>query len=280
VDASAVLIIAIPVLLVLTAVMLLGTARRRAQTGRLSRETKASDRSTTDTPGAELARTDDDLDAEARARAEAAKDAATPVPAGARTVAERVPVDEEELGVTRRQFFNRGILTGIGISVGAFGAASLAFLWPQEAGGFGADVNVGGLDTIDADISDQGYFYNATARTYIVAYPEEDIGKAEAVYDPKILSGMEAGYVALYQKCVHLGCRVPFCDSSQWFECPCHGSKYNRVGEKRGGPAPRGLDRFPITVSDSITVKTGDIVIGPPIGTDTTGQGAEGAPCV
>ena len=279
-DASAVLIIAIPVLLVLTAVMLLGTARRRAQTGRLSRETKASDRSTTDTPGAELARTDDDLDAEARARAEAAKDAATPVPAGARTVAERVPVDEEELGVTRRQFFNRGILTGIGISVGAFGAASLAFLWPQEAGGFGADVNVGGLDTIDADISDQGYFYNATARTYIVAYPEEDIGKAEAVYDPKILSGMEAGYVALYQKCVHLGCRVPFCDSSQWFECPCHGSKYNRVGEKRGGPAPRGLDRFPITVSDSITVKTGDIVIGPPIGTDTTGQGAEGAPCV
>jgi cytochrome b6-f complex iron-sulfur subunit len=280
VNASRVLIIAIPVLLALAGVMVLGTARRRAVTGRLTRETRTADRSEAAAAGTELARTDEDLDAEARARADAAREAATPVPAGARAPAERVPVDEEELGVTRRQFFNRGILTGIGISVGAFGVASLGFLWPRETGGFGTDVDVGSLSQIDSDIADVGYSYNATARTYIVPYPQEDIGKAEAVYDPKVISGMEAGYVALYQKCVHLGCRVPFCETSQWFECPCHGSKYNQVGEKRGGPAPRGLDRFPITVSDSITVKTGDLVIGPPIGTDTTGQGAEGAPCV
>jgi cytochrome b6-f complex iron-sulfur subunit len=281
VDASAVLIIAIPVLLVLAAVMVLGTARRRAATGRLSWETRASDRSEAGEPGTELARTEDDLDAEARARAAAAGQAASPVPAGARTPAERVPVDEEELGVTRRQFFNRGILTGVGISVGAFGVASLAFLWPREAEGFGGKITVGSIDAIETAFGDKLPFYNAEARTYIVAYPSEDIGKAEAVYDPAIVAGMEEGYVALYQKCVHLGCRVPFCETSQWFECPCHGSKYNRVGEKRGGPAPRGLDRFPLSVSgDSVTVDTGIVVIGPPIGTDTTGQGAEGAPCV
>ena len=58
-------------------------------------------------------------------------------------------------------------------------------------------------------------------------------------------------------------------------------AKYNRVGEKRGGPAPRGLDRMPLEVSGgSITVDTGNIVQGPPIGVDTTGQGQEGAPCV
>ncbi len=75
---------------------------------------------------------------------------------------------------------------------------------------------------------------------------------------------MEQGYVALYQKCVHLGCRVPWCESSQWFECPCHGSKYNRVGEKQGGPAPRGLDRFPLEVSGgNIIVDTGNLQIGP-----------------
>ena len=92
---------------------------------------------------------------------------------------------------------------------------------------------------------------------------------------------MAQGYVALYQKCVHLGCRVPWCQTSQWFECPCHGSKYNRVGEKRGGPAPRGLDRFVLSVSGgTIVVDTGTIIQGPPIGTDTTGQGQEGAPCV
>ena len=61
---------------------------------------------------------------------------------------------------------------------------------------------------------------------------------------------MEAGYTALYQKCVHLGCRVPECKTSQWFECQCHGSQYNRNGEKKGGPAPRGLDRFPLTVDE------------------------------
>jgi cytochrome b6-f complex iron-sulfur subunit len=87
--------------------------------------------------------------------------------------------------------------------------------------------------------------------------------------------------VALYQKCVHLGCRVPECVTSQWFECQCHGSQYNRVGEKKGGPAPRGLDRFGITVSgSSLSVDTGTVIVGPPIGTNTTGQEAEGPHCV
>jgi cytochrome b6-f complex iron-sulfur subunit len=92
----------------------------------------------------------------------------------------------------------------------------------------------------------------------------------------------QLGIVALYQRCVHLGCRVPFCQTSQWFECPCHGSKYNRVGEKKAGPAPRGLDRFYATHSsdDSIVVDTGNIFLGPPIGTNTTGQNAEGPLCV
>jgi cytochrome b6-f complex iron-sulfur subunit len=87
--------------------------------------------------------------------------------------------------------------------------------------------------------------------------------------------------MALYQRCVHLGCRVPFCQTSQWFECPCHGSKYNRAGEYKLGPAPRGLDRFPITVEGGIVkVNTGIIVTGPPRGTNTTGQDPEGPFCV
>ena len=56
--------------------------------------------------------------------------------------------------------------------------------------------------------------------------------------------------MALYQKCVHLGCRVPFCQTSQWFECPCHGSKYNEAGEYQLGPAPTGLNRFKLTIDE------------------------------
>jgi cytochrome b6-f complex iron-sulfur subunit len=282
-DSSVVLSIAILGLLGLAAVAILAEGRRRAGgTGRLSRETRRSDRSEPPSEvvpavseSTELA----ELDDEARARAEASRQALEPV--GARAPVEYVPVDEEELGITRRQFFNRGILTGLGIFAAGMGAAMLGFLWPSSAGGFGAKIDVGSEDDAKAEFDKKLPFYNAGAKTYIVPYPKDDVSQAEAVYDPRIVAGMEKGYVALYQKCVHLGCRVPWCETSQWFECPCHGSKYNRVGEKRGGPAPRGLDRFPLEVSGGqITVDTGTIVQGPPIGTDTTGQTAEGAPCV
>jgi cytochrome b6-f complex iron-sulfur subunit len=206
-----------------------------------------------------------------------------PEPRAAGTAVVYEPVDLDELGVTRRQFFNRSILAGSGLGLGAFGVAALAFLWPSAGGGFGGKIVVGSeADAKDA-FDNKIPFYNAAAKTYIVAYPKEDLAKAKKVpaYSAPIIAGMEKGYVALYQKCVHLGCRVPWCPSSQWFECPCHGSKYNRVGEKQGGPAPRGLDRFALEISGgNIIVDTGLLVTGPPIGTDTTGQSPEGAPCV
>jgi cytochrome b6-f complex iron-sulfur subunit len=75
---------------------------------------------------------------------------------------------------------------------------------------------------------------------------------------------------------------VPFCASSKWFECPCHGSKYNEAGEYRLGPAPKGLDRFKITIDEggNVFVDTSTIVSGPPRGTDTTDQPPQGAFCV
>ena len=112
--------------------------------------------------------------------------------------------------------------------------------------------------------------------------PEAALDKARRRLLRAELAGMEAGFVALYQKCVHLGCRVPECKTSQWFECPCHGSQYNQVGEKKGGPAPRGLDRFAIEVERQRPHRRhrASIIQGPPIGTNTTGQEAEGPHCL
>jgi len=269
------IIVGIVVVLGGALVMLLATGRRRATTGRLSRETRQRDDSTP-AVGTELA-TIDESD-EARARADEARAATGAVPAkrAKSGVARYEPVDPEELGVTRRQFFNRSLLAGSGLGLGAFGVAALAFLWPSAGGGFGGKIVVGSeADAKDA-FDNKIPFYNAAAKTYIVAYPKEDIPKAKKIpaYTAPIIAGMEKGYVALYQKCVHLGCRVPWCPSSQWFECPCHGSKYNRVGEKQGGPAPRGLDRFALEVTGgNIVVDTGLLVTGPPIGTNTTCPG-------
>src|SRR5690606_20726824 len=169
-----------------------------------------------------------------------------------------VPPDEETLGVTRRQFFNRSIVVSFLLGLSGFGASTLAFLWPSGTGGFGGKINVGKLEDIKAAIDEgEGFAYYPEGRMWITRYPEDALEKARAVYSPPELAGMEEGIVALYQKCPRLGCRVPQCVSSQWFECGCHGSQYNRVGEKKGGPAPRGMDRFAMTIDGgSLTVDT------------------------
>jgi cytochrome b6-f complex iron-sulfur subunit len=194
-----------------------------------------------------------------------------------------LPPDEEALGVTRRQVLNRGIVTTMALTVGGFGAAVVGMLWPSLSGGFGSKIRVGKIDDIMQQINDKKEpFYLAAGRLYINPYPKEDADKAKKITAySAVLPGYQQGVVALYQKCVHLGCRVPWCKTSQWFECPCHGSQYNRVGEKKGGPAPRGLDRFSATVEGGvIVVDTKTVIPGPPIGTNTTGQEAEGPHCI
>ena len=196
-----------------------------------------------------------------------------------------VAPDEDAIGVSRRQFLNRATVSLTGAGLTTFAAAGfVAFLWPTAVGGFGGKINVGKIDDVVSSIrSSGGFFYNATARSWVTQYPVDAVPKAQGVptYRP-LLDGMQNGLVALYQKCPHLGCRVPQCVSSQWFECPCHGSQYNRVGEKKGGPAPRGMDRFVLTVSNTgdVVIDTGTVYPGPPIGTNTTGQEAEGPHCI
>lgn len=69
---------------------------------------------------------------------------------------------------------------------------------------------------------------------------------------------------ALSQKCPHLGCRVPFCDSSGRFECPCHGSVFDIGGEWIEGPSPRGMDRHPVSIDgDTLVVDTNKRLSGP-----------------
>ncbi len=288
------LIIAVPVLVLLAAVLVFGAMRRREtddMIGRLSRETVSRDTAREDRER-ERAR---EGDAEVlptprtgRDVEQAVVDARRPsgptavVKAEAAPPAPWVPPDPDTLGVTRRQFLNRSIVGAMSFSLTAFGAGMLGFLWPSSSGGFGSKIRVGKIDDIVADIrAADGFLYVPEGRMWITEYPSSALDKARKFYSPPELAGMEAGVIALYQKCPHLGCRVPACLTSQWFECPCHGSQYNQVGEKKGGPAPRGLDRFSMQVEGgSLTVDTGAIVQGPPIGTNTTGQEAEGPHCI
>ena len=183
--------------------------------------------------------------------------------------------------VSRRDFLRRSLVSSLVVFGAQFGAASIAFMWPNLKGGFGARLNAGRLSDILSEIEQTGQpYYFGQGRFYLVKYDGSGIDKATGV-DYVADGVLVEGLMALYQKCVHLGCRVPFCGSSKWFECPCHGSKYNGAGEYKLGPAPRGMDRFIIEVQgDDVFVDTATPVQGPVRGTDTTKKGTEGPFCV
>lgn len=277
-------VIAVVVIALLAAVALLGAARRRdtdSAVGTLSRETERRDRTARKQAATADAAKVSSREVERAAELERVGGGVVE-PVQPATPAVFVPPDPETYGVTRRQFLNRGVVALMGLGISAFGVAVIGFLWPSSSGGFGSKIRIGTINDIKADIAKNGGFlYRPEGRMWITEYPSAALPKAEGVYSPAELSAMKAGVVPLYQKCPHLGCRVPECKSSQWFECPCHGSQYNKAGEKKGGPAPRGMDRFAAEVTGGVlVVDTGSVIQGPPIGTNTTGQEAEGPHCI
>ena len=174
-----------------------------------------------------------------------------------------VEASPEEVGVTRRQFFNRSLAAMSVAWFGIMGIEILAFLWPKITGGFGSDVDAGAAADLVPEMTDAAGLITPAfipdARAYVVPAPAE---MSEQFADNDVVAG---GLMALYQRCVHLGCRVPWCDDSQGFECPCHGSKYNSIGEYFAGPAPRNLDRFAVHVTEEgrLIIRTGSIMETP-----------------
>jgi cytochrome b6-f complex iron-sulfur subunit len=187
---------------------------------------------------------------------------------------------QEGQELSRRQLVERGAvgllaaaLTGVVVSAVDYVATAL--------GHPGRRYEVGSPEAIRRHLATKRTpYYDAVGGFYVVPYPTADLPKAKDAYTGDELDGMELGFVALDQACTHLGCRVPYCVSSQWFECPCHGSRFNAVGEQRRGPAPRGLDRYQVTLEGgSLVVDTRHRILGPPPGTDTTDQQPAGPHC-
>ena len=285
---AAIIALAIGAVVVLAAVSFFALARRSdvRGAGALSGETLSRDKaSRKESLAYEAAATEERSAAVAEAEGTASRGSGTALATidDEPALVPWVAPDPEALGVSRRQFFNRATVSLMTAGLGAFAAAAfVGFLWPSGTGGFGGAVPVGKLTAIKEGIkSGGGFFYAPEARSWITEYPSEALPVAETVYPDNLLSAMREGIVVLSQKCPHLGCRVPECATSQWFECQCHGSQYNRVGEKKGGPAPRGMDRHPATISASgdVVIDTGTTVPGPAIGVNTTGQEAEGPNC-
>ena len=173
-------------------------------------------------------------------------------------------------GLSRRQLIRRSIGAGVGLWLLEVGAGTIGFLWPNLSSGFGGEITLGDIDTVSGSPAVQGITlkdgapaYFSEARAYIQLV-DPSLGFQDG--DSADGSGDTTNVRTLYQRCPHLGCKPNFCDRNYWFECPCHGSRYDRLGIKvqELGPAPRGLDRFASYVENGVlTVDTSKITLGP-----------------
>ena len=195
--------------------------------------------------------------------------------------------------LSRRRFMRRSMLAVWGLSATAAVGGALYMLYPNLAGQFGADLTLGKKTDFPAATPDKfvlgqaGIFYHQEAKTYVshIAAHTPTLLQGQALSDQltseTFTKDSDGSYwVALYQRCVHLGCTVPFRNDCVSFKCPCHGSHYNVDGEYLDGPAPRSLDRFALSLSgDSVVVSTATTAAPVPHPDTTTRIIAEPGPC-
>jgi cytochrome b6-f complex iron-sulfur subunit len=179
---------------------------------------------------------------------------------------------EQVQGISRRRLLRTSLGAGVGLWLAEVTAGSIGFLWPNLSGGFGGKVQIGKFSDLKLQNStlplDQGFpAYVPDARAFIVLV---DPSRQEFVPgEDKSGEGTAINVRPLYQRCPHLGCKPNPCLKNFWFECPCHGSRYDRLGIKaqgtQYGPAPRSMDRFAGSVDSAgvLTLDTGKITLGP-----------------
>jgi cytochrome b6-f complex iron-sulfur subunit len=179
---------------------------------------------------------------------------------------------EQVQGLSRRQLMRVAIGAGLGLFTLEALAGTVAFAWPNLSKGFGGVLKIGTLDDVKSantnlPISEGFPAYYAEARAFVVL--KDPAQQRFSPGEDTTGDGSALNVRALYQRCPHLGCKPNPCLKNFWMECPCHGSRYDRLGIKADGaaygPAPRGMDRFSITVDGFgvLTINTGKITLGP-----------------
>jgi Rieske Fe-S protein len=156
--------------------------------------------------------------------------------------------------MTRRHVFEVGVqavggLAGLAIILPAAGfALAPIFQRPDETW-----ESVGSIDQFTADN------YKEVVITQMI-----DVGEAGKTIAyvrrgaPETFPDEEEGtYIAVSNRCAHLGCPVRFVSAAKTFICPCHGGVYDFEGKRIGGPPVRPLDRF------QTRVRSGQVEIGP-----------------
>lgn len=169
------------------------------------------------------------------------------------------PLDRD---VSRRNFIRASFWGGLGVTLLGSVGLLLDYLYPRNVQGFGGPVPAGNVADYEKGAppvaNSEGQFW---------------IANMDPAETREGGSGGADGLLALWRKCPHLGCTVPWRgtfsyggDDGGWYRCPCHASTYTKAGIRVFGPAPRSMDTMAIEIDDAgnITVQTGSITPGGP----------------
>ena len=145
--------------------------------------------------------------------------------------------------MNKRNVLNLMLLGAVGLPGTAMLGGYAYFFVPKSAGGSGG--GVAAKDAAGNDIKESAWLKTHPAGSYELSQGLK--GDATYLVVDKDSKLKDFGINAV---CTHLGCVVPWVASANQFQCPCHGSRYDKDGFKVRGPAPLSLALAHVTVVD------------------------------
>jgi nitrite reductase/ring-hydroxylating ferredoxin subunit len=137
-----------------------------------------------------------------------------------------------EQEISRRELFTKLGVASLGVAAAGTLAFTYRFLSPNVLYEASPVVNAGKPESYPVD----SVTLDVNSAIYLVHVPE--------------------GFFSLNAICTHLGCITAWKPEAGIIACPCHGSRFNREGQKLAGPAPKPLSWLKTWISDD-----GDIMV-------------------
>ena len=173
-------------------------------------------------------------------------------------------------GLSRRALLRRSLGAAILLVLVEGASSMVSALWPVSSRA-PKRIRVGTVDDLVArsqgiPFGDGFPLYVDAAQAFVVLV---DPNQGFQTGADETGTGAGVNVIALSKICPHLGCRPNPCLEDWWMRCPCHQSRYDRLGIKAAGegfgPAPRGMDRFAVEVDQEgvLTIDMGKVILGP-----------------
>ena len=135
-------------------------------------------------------------------------------------------------GVSRRSFIKVGMGALASLALIEMGGAGFLFLRARSMEGeFGGLITAGPVDSFPSGSVTEfvdGHFF--------------------------LIRSPDGGFLAVHNRCTHLGCTVNWVESDNVFICPCHAAAFDFFGNFSGPPVPRPLDTFAVEFDEKVVL--------------------------